>query len=61
MAARWVRPQRPVRLSFPLTLKKKIKQNKKRKEGLEKKFGHAVKSPGLIKMISFRENAFGTA
>ena len=31
------------------------------KEGLEKTFGHAVKSPGLIKMSSFRENAFGTA
>ena len=31
------------------------------KEGLEKEFGHAVKSPGLIKMSSFRENAFGMA
>ena len=31
------------------------------KEGLEKTFGHAVKFPGLIKMSSFQENAFGTA
>ena len=44
---------------FPLTESKD--RRKMEKEGLEKTFGHAVKFPGLIKMSSFRENAFGTA
>ena len=60
MAARWVRPHRPVRLS--LTTKRKEKKTeikKEKKEGLGEEVGHADNFPGLTKMCLFRENRKG--